>query len=277
MFDVLVLEVLDVSLIAYVFSILFGIASILYFAKDILLSLSVTIKTSLLFYFCVSLLVFSNLISSDSSNLVFLTLSGISYLVGTKYWFEKSLDNTNKRFLFLAFSSVLFLILGLTAEGGALFNLIDDIVPDLVAFVSLTAVFLVFIALDILEKDKVKYDFNFRETVGKQSATLGTIQITNESKFTREINRHSLKVSIKVGESKSYGVPIERAGSVPNSLGSKESVDIEYEIPIQKIRNIVEDSDDLTGYKYEVDIDNRGKEFTLYDEERQLNVRLTPT
>lgn len=220
------LESINPSSIMYIFGLLFGALSVLYFAKDILLSLSITVKSYALFV--LSTLVFSAsfLFTESALYVVLIALSGISYSVAVLYtWKTNPLDRT-PRFLLLMMSSILFVGIATGVQNGVFSNNTNVVI----AFVGcLFGIFLILSVIDVRESSPVNCQVSVKDEVNVEDrAVIGTVNIENEGQFRRRYERPNLKVFYKKNEEK-YEVPssIER-GEDNQTVGrkSKFSLDI---------------------------------------------------
>lgn len=105
---------IDSSYILYGLGTILGIFAILYFGQEILLSLSPTVKSIILFVSFVFFLTAGLYLEEDSVNTALTALSGGAYIVFLGYTVLRFSPTSNQIFLLLAFSSALFVGLGYT-------------------------------------------------------------------------------------------------------------------------------------------------------------------
>lgn len=194
------------SSILFVFGLLFGVLSLIYFAKDILVSLSVTTKLVSIFTVAVILFVVSLFIQSSALSIILLLLSSVSYTVSVLYSWNKY-TNKNLRLLVLIVSSVLFIGLGIMFQNGL-------IEPNRLVFYALSgvivAVFLSLFILDLREDSPVKYELDLEEQVKNfdERIKIGDIKVSNEGRLRRHSNTPKIMSYYKF-EDKEVKVPCQ--------------------------------------------------------------------
>lgn len=102
----------DSSYILYGLGAILGIAAIIHFSSELILSLSPTVKSVLLFLLFGLLLLLGNRTEIKPLDIALYTLSAASYLVFLTYTIGKFDYTANQTFILLGLSSVLFLGLG---------------------------------------------------------------------------------------------------------------------------------------------------------------------
>ena len=193
----LVLSGFDESFVIYALGVLFGVGSILYFARDLLSSLSVTVKALTLY--AVSVLTFgiSVVLSSSIFTLILIIFCGFMYTATTVYvWKQYDLKKSG-RFLLLAVSSILLLGVGRSLQVD-LFADYNSLLIGGIAAVPLI-LSLVLSIIDLREETPITYEFEFQRQIAdvcSQEQEIGTITVSNDSYFRREFNIPDLRVEV---------------------------------------------------------------------------------
>lgn len=202
------LSQIDTSLVMYIFGVVFGVISILYFTKDILVSLSVTVKSAILY--SSSILIFSGglFIQSEIISVILVIFCGFTYTSATIYiWKTYQLEKVG-RFLVLAVSSVLLLSVGRSLQTG-IFGDMEGMTAVLIGGLVPLLITILLSVVDTLEDDTVIYRFEFREdTIELEDSDkkLGSLQIENESYFRRMYSLPRLKA--EVSNKKNMNLPV---------------------------------------------------------------------
>ena len=192
------------SSIMYIFGLLFGALSVLYFAKDILLSLSITVKAYALFVLSTLVFSVSFLFTNSTLYVVLIALSGIAYSIAVIYtWNTNPLDRT-PRFLLLLVSSILFVGTATGVQNGVFSSNTNFVL----AFVGgLFGIFLVLSVIDVNEDSPVNCQISMSDEIEvDKRAVIGTFNIENEGMFRRRYERPSFKIFYKNNEEK-YEIP----------------------------------------------------------------------
>lgn len=225
--------------IMYIFGLLFGALSVLYFAKDILLSLSITVKSYSLFV--LSTLVFSAsfLFINSALYILLIALSGISYSVAVLYTWSSNPLNRTYRFLLLIFSSLLFT----GVASGVQSSIFSSNIVVVVSFVSL--LFIIFLALSVVdtqEDSPVKSDVSIRDNIEVDSkVVVGSVVIENEGLFRRKYETPRVKLCYREDE-QVYDIPfnIEEQGE---TVGRKSEISLEITANLARYTDQRSDSD----------------------------------
>jgi len=102
----------DSGKLLYALGVLFAIGAFLYFVRDVVFGLSITVKTAILFLAFVAFFVAGTAIEQDLLDVVAFSLSGISYAVFLGYVIVQYRPAETGTFLLFGASAVLFLGLG---------------------------------------------------------------------------------------------------------------------------------------------------------------------
>lgn len=171
--------------IIYTFAVVFGVASTAYFAKDILLSLSHTVKLASMYSLSLALFLGSS-ITTQTISIVLIILSLSMYSFSTLYiWKTYGLSRIHK-FTLLSLSTVLLIIVGYGFQIGYLTSIPRHIV--LTSYGFNTLILSVLIPTDIMEDEPITYEFDIRNNIkfDTNKKKVGTIIIKNEGMFTRK-------------------------------------------------------------------------------------------
>jgi hypothetical protein len=185
------IQSVEPSLIMYAFGLIFGILSVLYFAKDILVSLSITTKNYSLFL--IAFLIFTSSLFTQSVvfQVIIITISAVAYSIAVVYTWKKNDLSRTTRFSILVVSSVLFLLVA-TGTQNSIFR--DYIEVFVVLDVLSSAVFILLSILDIKEPQPVKYKLNLTDgEIENQQIEIGEITVSNEGNFNRSFEIPSIK------------------------------------------------------------------------------------
>lgn len=187
----------DSGKLLYALGVLFAAAALLYFVRDVVFDLSITVKAALLFLAFVAFFVCGVTLEQDVLDVVAFVLSGVSYVVFAGYVVLRYDPGETGTFLLLAFSAGLFVLLGYVLRAGGLS------VPRRQAVTVVGALLLVstlLVGVDAVGGD-VTYDIRTAETVTvdpvatdrpvpyiETEARIGTMTATNEFVFTRALS-----------------------------------------------------------------------------------------
>ncbi len=253
---------LDESVVVFLFGALFGVAALLYFVRDVLVSLSVTAKTVVLYGSAVVPFVVGLAVTSSTAVLLYLFAGGLS--VGATGYVLRTYDPGEVgTFLVLAASSVAFVALGLGLQAGVL-----AVSPPVAAGVAgAVTVGVVGVALlDRAESTTLVYDTTFASTY--EGDTLGTVTVTNESRFRRPVTVPQTEVEVEVelrpddGESQSMPADYRRAdgGSVPDTLAPGADLSLQCVLPERRVQALFERADAPTPERLTVHVETDGED-----------------
>lgn len=178
--------------IIYAFAVVFGIASTAYFTKDILLSLSHTVKLVSMYSLSLALFLGSS-ITTQTISIVLIILSLSMYSFSTLYIWKKYDPSRIHKFALLSLSTVLLIILGYGFQIGYVTSIPRNII--LTSYGFNTLILTVLIPTDIMEYEPIKYEFDFKDNIkfDTNNKKIGTITIKNESRFTRKFSIPDIK------------------------------------------------------------------------------------
>lgn len=272
----LVIDSIEPSLVVYAFGAIFGVLSILYFARDILLSLSLTVKSIIMYAFSLSLLVLGVSVGNSILSIVLLVVGGAGYAISSFYvirWYNRERMG---RFILFAISSVLFVLLGWLISSGATSELSIQnsvIISGILILVSIVAS-----VTDWREGNTVRYEANIREKVG-EDGEVGTIKISNNSRmFRKTFSTPNVNGTIEINDF-SGDVPIRITSSIGNqkmnTIGHRQEVTIDISTGRQNIEQILQKKDILVPDDMHISVENYDTtEFEL-DEDGSIDIKIT--
>ncbi|WP_135303472.1 DUF4267 domain-containing protein [Haloarcula amylovorans] len=192
---------IDSGKLLYALGVLFAAAAFLYFVRDVVFGLSITVKAVLLFLAFVAFFVAGVTVERDVLDVVAFALSGVAYVVFVGYVVIRYGPSETGTFLLLAISAALFVALGYLLRQ----QTID--VPRRTAtgvVVALLLVSTVLVGVDALGGD-VTYDLQTEESATVSPPTrapdsgyvnvdrsIGTMTATNSFVFTRALSLPTL-------------------------------------------------------------------------------------
>jgi hypothetical protein len=220
---------LDPARVLYVVGVLFGIAAVLYFARDIVFELSITVRALLLLFAFVALLVTALATSESPVVPVAAVLSAATYLAFLSYTLSRFDVGSDGTFFALLVSAVLFLLLGYLVRE-------RDLTPSrraaqyVVVAVALLAV--VVVGADVAASD-VEYDL---ETVdeatvdGGGEIAIGTLTIENQFVFREPVDTPNAFACIYVPGMEEHEMRPEpvryqvNGDRIPDSIGGASTI-----------------------------------------------------
>lgn len=193
---------IDSGKLLYVLGILFATAALLYFVRDVVFDLSITVKSALLLLGFIAFFIAGMALEQDVLDVVAFALSGVTYVVFVGYIVVRYRPGETGTFLLLAASAGLFLGLGYALRDG---------VPTPsrrtagYAVGGILLVSLVLVGADALSGG-VTYDVQTNESVTVSvpeteretgeavpvTRRIGTVTATNPSPFLRVLDLPSL-------------------------------------------------------------------------------------
>ncbi|MBX0295919.1 DUF2157 domain-containing protein [Haloarcula nitratireducens] len=192
---------IDSGKLLYALGVLFAAAAFLYFVRDVVFGLSITVKAVLLFLAFVAFFVAGVTVDRDVLDVVAFALSGVAYVVFVGYVVLRYGPSETGTFLLLAVSAALFVTLGYLLRQ----QTVD--VPRRTAtgvVVALLLVSAVLVGVDALGGD-VTYDLRTEESVTVSppvrapdsgyvnvDRSVGTMTATNSFVFTRALSLPTL-------------------------------------------------------------------------------------
>lgn len=176
-------ESVNPSLIAYGFGTIFGILAILYFARDILLSLSLTVKSIIMFSVSLSLISLAVTTSNIAIAIALFTIGGSGHAISSFYFLKWYNRERMGRFILFALSSVLFIFIGWLIGSGVVDELSLHIGGVFTIF--LTVLSVIVSLVDWNEGDTLNYEITVSKTV-QNDGVIGRLKIKNDSRFFRK-------------------------------------------------------------------------------------------
>jgi hypothetical protein len=222
----------------------FGISGTAYFAKDILLSLSHTVKVISMYSLSLMLFLGSS-ITTYTISIILIILSLSMYSFSTVYIWKKYNPNRIYKFTLLAISTILLLLLGYGVQIGYIAN-----TPEYIVFTSYGFIILilsVLIPADIVEEDPIEYEFNVKDSISinDTNKSIGTITVKNNSRFTRKFSIPSIECVFNYrNEEKKIRTSVSTKNNT--SLESIKDDKIELDI-IANLNHIKKDNDMFSG------------------------------
>ncbi|WP_225335799.1 aluminum activated malate transporter family protein [Halomicrobium urmianum] len=243
----------DSGKLLYAIGVALAIASLVYFMRDLVFGLSITVKAALLFLAFVAFFAVGVATERDVLDAVAFALSGGAYLVGLGYVVSNYPIEDTGTFLLLAVSAALFVGLGyLLRERG--FALPVRTAASVVAVLAVVGVALV--GADAVGGG-VTYDLETNESVTVEPPTgeypdnhvpgvekrVGTLTATNEFVFRRALDPPQVVACVVDGDGVvqrhagvSLSTPGERYG-YPQSIGGGGTVPMHLTLHLDRDRN----------------------------------------
>lgn len=217
------LSSVDPSSIMYLFGLLFGALSVLYFAKDILLSLSITVKSYALFVLASFIFSTSFLFTDSPLYILLIALSGIAYSVAVLYTWNSNPLKRTYRFLLLMLSSLLFI----GVATGVQSNLFSQNTTAVISFSGfLFVVFILLSVLDTREEDPVTSEVSVENDIEvDDEIVVGSVDIKNDGLFRRRYEKPDFEVLYKQGE-QTYDIPFTVENG-EGTIGRKSDLSLE--------------------------------------------------
>ena len=238
---------IDSGKLLYALGVLFAAAALLYFVRDVVFGLSITVKAALLFLGFLAFLVAGFTLQRNALDAVAFALGGVTYVVFVGYVVVRYSPGETGTFLLLALSAALFVGLGYVLREGGL------TVPGRqarLAVVGVLVLSVVLVGADALTGG-VTYDFETEDSVTVEpvrtddpvpyratAARVGTVTATNPAPFTRALALPSLSGCLAGVET----VPREdvwvsydyESGPLPDSIagGATRELPVFADIPI---------------------------------------------
>lgn len=272
----LVIDSIEPSLVVYAFGAIFGVLSILYFARDILLSLSLTVKSMIMYAFSLSLLVLGISVGNSTLSIILLVIGGAGYAISSFYFVRWYNRERMGRFILFAISSVLFVLLGWLISSGTTSNLSIQnagIISGVLILVSIVASI-----ADWKEGKTVHYDASIREKVG-EDGEIGTIKISNNSRmFRKRFSTPNVNGTIEINNF-SDGVPIRVTDSIDNqkmsTIGHGQEISVDISTRRQNIEQRLQKEDISVPDDMYISVENYDTtEFEL-NEDDSIDIKIT--
>lgn len=265
----------DASIIMYAFGVIFGVISILYFTRDILVSLSVTVKSLVLYAVSIFMFSLSIFVSSGVISVILMIFFGSSYTFATSYVWKTYRFEKLGRFLILATSSVILLSIGRSLQTDLFTNLQGMISIVGVGLVPLIVVILVS-AIDIMEEENITYKFEFKDTISditEAQCSIGELEIENNSYFRRKFESPNIEAKLSLNDEK--GLPVSYDDNFKRrdikTLSSGET----FSVKIVLFSNRTPDNTDFQiPEKCAVEIEQRDSLSFALDESEDIRLKL---
>jgi hypothetical protein len=197
---------IDSGKLLYALGVLFAAAALLYFVRDVVFDLSITVKAALLLLGFIAFFVAGVALERDVLDVVAFALRGVTYVVFVGYVVVRYSPGETGTFLLLAASAILFVGLGYALREG---------IPTPsrrtagLALGGLLVVSILFVGADALTGG-VAYDVQTNESVTVSvpapeqgsggytpiSSQIGTVRATNPSPFLRALETPSLSACL---------------------------------------------------------------------------------
>ncbi|WP_277542354.1 DUF1109 domain-containing protein [Haloarcula laminariae] len=199
---------IDSGKLLYALGVVFAAAALLYFSRDVVFTLSITVKAALLFLLFVALFLAGLTVKRDVLDVVAFALAGVSYIVFVGYVVIRYGPSETGTFALLAFSAALFVALGYLLREGII------TVPRRQAVgvaVGLLLVSVALVGVDAVGGD-VTYDLTTESSVtvqpvedgpnpyGERERRVGTLTASNNFVFTRALSLPSLSGCLVGGD-----------------------------------------------------------------------------
>lgn len=246
---------IDTERFLYVVGIVLAVATLLFFTRDVVFGLSITVKAALLFLTFVACLVAATALERTPLHGVTLALAVASYLVGLWYLIDRFAVGPSGTVLALAASSALFIAIGRVYDVEAPV-LSRRTAGRVLVGVALIAVLLV--GADVAGGG-VTYDLETEESITVEpppetaddyvpdaEQRVGTITATNQFVFRRALDPPEITTCV-VGDDRprfrgphvDLRSPADEYG-YPDSIGGGTTVPIRVELNLERDRNQTE-------------------------------------
>jgi len=242
---------IDSGKLLYALGVLFAAAALLYFARDVVFDLSITVKSVLLFLAFVAFFLGGVSLDRDVLDVVAFALSGVTYVVFVGYVVVRYAPGETGTFLLLALSAGLFVALGYLVRGGSV-SVSRRQATGVVA--ALLVVSTVLVGADAVGGG-VTYAFETESSVtvepvttdrpadyGERQKRIGTLTATNEFVFTRALELPSLSgclAGVDDVPSERVWVDYDRSGYERSNTiagGVSQEFGVEASIPVDANR-----------------------------------------
>lgn len=246
---------IDSGKLLYALGVAFAAAALLYFVRDLVFELSITVKAALLLFAAVAFFLGGLAVHRDVLDVVGFALAAVSYVVFVGYVVVRYQPGDTGTFVVLAVSAVLFLALGYLLRER---NLTVTRQTAVVGVAALLVVSAVLVGADVLGGG-VTYQFEHEQSVTveapgdlppeqryvEREVEIGTMTATNEFVFTRALSLPPLRgclVGVDTPRRNdvwlSYAYPsYERPNTIPG--GATRQFAVEASLPIDANRTDV--------------------------------------
>lgn len=224
----------DPAKVLYVVGVIFGVAAVLYFARDIVFELSITVRSLLLLLAFVVLLAAALAAERTAAVLVSSVLAAATYLAFVVYSLSAFDVGTDGTFFVLLVSAALFLSLGYLVRERGLAPARQTVGYVLVG-AALVAV--VLIGADAFASD-VDYETSLDDEteLDGDGATIGTLTVDNRFVFRETIDEPNVDACVYNGtDGGVWPGPVQfRVGGdgLPDSVAGGQTIEAEMQISL---------------------------------------------
>ena len=234
---------IDSGKLLYALGVLFGAAALLYFVRDVVFDLSITVKTALLGLAFIGFFVGGLSLQRDVLDVVALAFAGVTYVIFVGYVVVRYAPGETGTFLLLALSAGLFVALGYIVRGrvtvsrrraGAVIGAILVVSTVLVGVDAVSgSVTYTLETQDTVTVDPVATEAHY----GDRQKRIGTVTASNPSVFTRPLSLPAVDGCLAgVGDvpNERVWVDYESGYSRPDTIagGTTERVAVQASIPV---------------------------------------------
>lgn len=251
---------IDPAKVLYAVGVVFGVAAVVYFARDIVFELSITVRALLLFLAFAVLLVAGLAATRQAFVLVSAVLSAVAYLAFITYSLSRFEVGADGTFLALLISAGLFLTLGYLVHER---NIAPSATTALYVIFGMILIGVVLVGADVAASD-VTYNVTLQDEADfndRGEVTLGTVTVENQFVFREPIDLPQAFACTYLPDSGSRLLPVQYrvdTGSVPNTIpGSRtmtvmmtvrlsddDAAAVGNQVPIERAETCPETSDD---------------------------------
>lgn len=222
---------IDPAKVLYAVGVVFGVAAVVYFARDIVFELSITVRALLLFLAFAVLLVAGLAFTRKAFVLVSAVLSAVAYLAFITYSLSRFEVGADGTFLALLVSAGLFLTLGYLVHER---NIAPSVTTALYVTAGVVLIGAVLVGADVVASD-VTYNVTLQDEAGvddRGEVVLGTIMVENQFVFREPIGLPQAFACVSLPEttdSDSRLLPVQYRvddGRVPNSIPGSGTITV---------------------------------------------------
>lgn len=222
---------IDPAKVLYAVGVVFGVAAVVYFARDIVFELSITVRALLLFLAFVVLLVAGLAATRQAFVVISAVLSAVAYLAFIAYSLSRFEVGADGTFLALLISAGLFLTLGYLVREH---NVAPSAPTPLYVTIGVVLIGAVFVGADVAASD-VTYDITLQDEAAvdeRGEVVLGTIKVENQFVFHEHLDLPQTFACIyfpEMPESDRRALPVRYNvddGRVPNSIPGSRSMTV---------------------------------------------------
>lgn len=231
----------DISQILYMVGVLFGVTSLIYFGRELILKLSPVIKSAVLFLIFGGFFAGAEYIPDRSTSKFLYLISASSYIVSFVYSVSKFNCTAEQIFFGLLISSVLFMGLGyLKGEGNELRK------KNLkAALILITAAIIILLSFDIIGP-RPNTNLELKETINTTNRIeidLGKLKVSNNFLFTRNFEKPNYGACVHTPEERDLWVDVERKKGEQDTIKGNKKLNLNLQLNIPPRRK--EDFEEL--------------------------------